>query len=225
MNRVYKSISYAVRLRTWLLFAMFISLATPVSAQENFVDFAGKGKNLAFTLVHVTPTFWINNYEVLRKRQPELYVRRVITDQGDDYLMVAMLNDTDIVEFLGAMIYEIDKLGEIAGSNTWLGSVDIATKPLTIKDFPRTGFFIAKANSTGVARMNALGTLIEKLRGLPEVLLAATTSRDGDLIVVYDLKTRDIAGHNAFMAQVRDALGDSMVMRHSGECPPVAGGD
>ena len=175
---------------------------------------------MIFTLIEATPKFFADKYEVLRGRLPKLYVRRVVTDIGDDFVMMVLLNNDDIVEFLGDMIYEIDKIGSIEGSKTWIANVAFSRegRPMTIEATPRTGFVIAENTSK-----TSMELAINALKSKTSVLLIANgVQKRPFIIVIYDLSTKDIAAHSELMTTLNGILDSSgLTILHRGDCPPV----
>ncbi len=194
---------------------------TAAMAQQKNLDFSGKGKNIAFSVIGVEPNFFGGRYADLKSKFPELYLQRVATANGDDFLALAVLSDADPAESLGGILSEIDQLDGVKSSRSWLGSVKHFATPLTNQLQPKFGYVVAKLPVSGPARANAIDRISTQLGKNENVVLVAETSRGADLLVLYRLDAGDISGHNAFMSSLDDIFGAETMRVSEGYCLPV----
>ena len=194
---------------------------TTATAQDKNLDFSGKGKNIAFAVVGVEPSFFGNSYDELKRKFPELYFRRVAATIGDDFLALAVVNNADPTESLGGILSEIDRLGGVKSSQSWLGDVKHSATPLTNELQPKFGYVVAKLPVSGPARANAIDRISTQLGKNENVVLVAETSRGADLLVLYHLDAGNISGHNAFMSFLDDIFGAETMRISEGYSLPV----
>lgn len=182
---------------------------------------SGRGKNMTFSIIEATPTFFATHYEVLQSRNKKAYIRRTITDKHDEFMMMILMTDDDIIELFGKTIFEVNQIPEVKSSKTWLANVVFQRRNITIKDSPRTGYKVYKANGRD-SREDRIKKAISAFQAMEDVLLIGRTTGSADIIVIYDLHTTDIKTHNLVMQKMDDiSFGLDLHTLNDGMCPPV----